>query len=148
MIGNVRHGQTRTDTNTKSRGSALLIAILLVAILGIGSAALFKHLNRSFDDYNRFEHDLKIVHLADAGIDTAIAALRKGNAPETLELALGEGAINVIIAPEKDAGTWRITSEAALQYEGIVRATGTYTATVRIMPNGNVRRLSWQREKK
>ena len=153
-----------TDRHSNTKGSALLIAILLVAILGIGAAAVFKHLNRSFDDYARFERDLKLVHLADAGIDAAIAALRKGDVSETLDLTLGEGRVQVKLDREEETlnywhrilqrlyskglGTWRISSEAALQHDGLVRATEIYTATVRISPTGDVQRLSWQREKK
>ena len=159
-----RSRRTWEGTPTGNRGSALLIAILLVAVLGIGSAALFKHLNRSFDDYARFERELKLTHYADAGIDAAIAALHTGDAPEMLELALGEGRIRVKVEREaetlgygqrlmqrlvkKNLGTWHITSKAALEHEGIVRAEETYSARVRITPTGEVQRLSWQREKK
>jgi GNAT superfamily N-acetyltransferase len=159
-----RSRRTWEGTPTNNSGSALLIAILLVAVLGIGTAAVFKHLNRSFDDYARFERELKLVHYADAGIDAAIAALRTGDAPETLELALGEGRIQVKVEREaetlgygqrlmqrlvlKNLGSWRITAQAALEHEGIVRAEETYSARVRITPAGDVQRLSWQREKK
>ena len=151
-------------TPTGNSGSALLIAILLVAVLGIGTAAVFKHLNRSFDDYVRFERELTLVHYADAGIDAAIAALRTGDAPETLELTLGEGRIRVKVEREaetlgywqrlmqrlatKNLGDWRVTAQAALEHEGIVRAAETYSARVRITPTGEAQRLSWQREKK
>ena len=147
MSGHMKHGGTRRNMVRKyNRGSALLVALLLVATLGIGTAALFQYLNRSFDDYVRFEHNLKITHLADAGIDAAIAALRRGDAPETLELALGEGVVRVSITPA--AATHRIVSTAALRHDGVVRASGTCTAEVRVMPDGAVQRLSWQWEKK
>jgi len=149
MSSNVKHGRTRANTAWKcDSGSALLIAVLLVAILGIGTAALYRHLNRSFDDYARFERDLKITHLADAGIDAAIAALRRDDAPETLELALGEGVVCVSIGGAAAPATHRIVSRAQLNHDGVVRASGTYVAEVRLMPDGAVQRLSWQREKK
>ena len=175
MSNKARYGQTQKHSEkheiagcqarrSNTEGSALLIAILLVAVLGIGSAALYKHLNRSFDDYARFERELKLVHLADAGIDAAIAVLREGDAPETLNLALGEGRIQIKIEREtetlgygqrimqrlvaKNLGAWRITSQAALEHEGIVRAQETYSARVRISPTSMAQRLSWQREKK
>ncbi len=140
----------RRTINGHNRGSALLIAVLLVAVLGIGAAALFKHLNNSFEEHRRFERDLTVAHLADAGIDAAIAALRANSTltPEPFERALGEGIVRVDIAAKDSAAAYRITSRAALRHEGITRAADTYTADVRIMPTGEVRRLSWQREKR
>ncbi len=136
--------------NTTTRGSALLMAVVLIAVLSIGAAALFKHLHDSFEEYRRYERDTTVLHLADAGIDKAIAALRHTDrpTPETLEFTLGEGVIQVHIAAADDAGAYHITSQAALRYEGITRATDTYTAVVRVMPGGDVRRLSWKREKR
>lgn len=158
------NNKARHARRSNTEGSALLIAILLVAILGIGTAAVFKHLNRSFDDYARFERELKLTHYADAGIDAAIAVLRTGNTPETMELGLGEGRIRVTVEREaetpgygqrlmqrlvtKNLGAWRITAQAALEHEGIVRAEETYSARVRITPTGEAQRMSWQREKK
>ena len=129
-------------------GSALLAAIMLVAVLGIGAMTLYKHLNYNFDDYARFERELKLVHLADAGIDTAIASLREGHDSDTLEITLGEGLIHVRIVQEENANIWHITSEATLSHEGIARAKETYSARVSIIPEGAVQRLSWKREKK
>lgn len=141
---------TARPGSARQCGAALLAAVILVAIVGIGISGLYRHLHRGINDYKRFERDLRVLHLAEAGIDAAIARMRNNMShdPASINLRLGTGEIQVSITPTEHPDIYRITSRATLRYGPVVHGEDTYVVKVLDNRDGAISRLSWHREKR
>lgn len=133
----------------ETRGSAFVIAVVLVAVLGIGGATAYRSIHRALGEHRRFEQTLVLSHLADAGIDMALATLHSDpdNAAREFSLALGDGTVQVVVRPGAVPETYRLTARAELRNGPVIRAAATYTATAHIEQGVPPRLLSWQLEK-
>ncbi len=132
-----------------TRGSALLIAIALVAILSIGSGVVYKSLHRALSEHSRFERDMVMSHLADAAIDKTLATLRVD--PETAlgasSLVLGGGMAHIEVHNDNVPHQYRIRVRTELRDGVVVRARAAYSAKARIAPDELPMLTAWQREK-
>ena len=136
-------------STSDTRGSALLIAIALVAILSIGSGVVYKSLHRALSEHSRFERDMIMSHLADAAIDRTLATLRVD--PEKAlgesSLALGGGMAHIEVYNDSMPHQYRIRVRTELRDGVVVRARAAYSAAVRIAPDELPMLTAWQREK-
>ncbi len=59
------------------RGTALLFALVVLAILSIGTSVLWRQIHGNFQQYRVAWHQEQAFQLAEAGLETAIAGLRQ-----------------------------------------------------------------------
>lgn len=125
------------------RGAALLLALGLLAVLGMASAVLWAHLHRSHD-LLRWETRREIAyHLAEGGLDYALAHLR--NTPdfrEAADLPLGRGRFSVSVTALP--GGFAILSTGTVG-EGPAALRVHLTAHARIAADGSVQ--AWTQER-
>ncbi len=138
-----RHVHTDLRDNA---GSVLLGALILIFIVSAGAGLVWRALQQQVDRQHREARQEQVQQLAEAGVDTAIAALRhdqdyagEQNTP------LGEGQFTVGVVRETGEA-YAITSEAKLSDGAIVRAESTLLATVRLDGAGHVASLQWRKK--
>jgi hypothetical protein len=143
---NMRPGSKRHPDS----GAALMMAVLLVAILTIGSSALWRHLHMTLGEGQRVEMAEAARALAEGGLDQAVARLRvqpdayrgEQNTP------LGEGRFSVTVEPLGFPGAYRLISHGELLGGKHVLTRQTLIAELALSPAGEVRRFQWSIEKK
>lgn len=137
-------------TRSPRQGSALLFAVVLLAVLSIGLTAFYKHLHRGFENHRRFEQDQITFYLAEAGVHKALARLRVE--PDVYRgetgLALGDGKVDVAVTPIKEHRAYRIRSQAFLTDGVVTRAVYTLEVEAHLAPSGAITVTQWHREKK
>ena len=139
-----------TSKRHSSRGAALMMAVLLVAILTIGSSALWRHLHMTLGEGQRVEMAEAARALAEGGLDQAVARLRvqpdayrgEQNTP------MGEGRFSVTVEPLGSSGAYRLISHGELLGGKHVLTRQTLIAELALSPAGEVRRFQWSIEKK
>lgn len=137
IISNARHAS--------ARGSALILAVGYLAVLTISATAFLTLLNRGIETLSRDERRQVCLNLAEAGIDTAVAALRAqgGAYAGERDTALGDGWFSVEVEAPAGGGAYRIVSRARLE-------NGTWLAVaadVALGPDGTARVLRWEEVK-
>jgi Tfp pilus assembly protein PilX len=138
------------NRRSSTRGSVLIFVMLLVAILGLGTAEAWRHLHMTLKESTRIEYALNAQHLAEAGLDKALAALRahadyRGEA----DTALGMGRFSVTVTPAADAPRSYVllaTGKAGEAEHPI--ATRTLRAMLVLDAKGGIRQYRWQPEKR
>lgn len=141
----VRRGRRARET-----GTALLMAVVLVAAMSIGGAAVWHYLHRTLAETKALENAQITLHLAEAGLETAIAKLRaqpedyrgEANAP------LGPGRFSVTVQPQPEAGAYRLVSRGELVHGRFVRASTALEGELRLASSGEVVAFHWQERKR
>lgn len=140
---------TRRGRPVRSRGSVLFLAVGLVAVMSIGSAALWGYLQSTLREARQAEIMAVSQHLAEAGLEKAVASLR--NAPATYRgeenTPLGRGRFSVSVEQVR-AGHYVVLSTGEMTDDGPVMARRALRAEVVLSPLGNVRDYHWAVEKR
>ncbi len=99
-----------------NRGAAMLLALATLAIMGIGLTATLTWFNATYKYTMAQESRQACSHIAEAGLDKAVAELQAGNSAYTGETntALGDGTFSVAVAPAGRAGWLTINSTGTL----------------------------------
>jgi hypothetical protein len=127
-------------------GSVLLGALILIFIVSAGAGLVWRALQQQVDRQHRESRQEQVQQLAEAGVDTAIAALRHDrNYAGEQDTPLGEGLFTVGVVRET-GDAYAITSEAKLRDGAIVRAESTLLATVRLDGAGHIASLLWRKK--
>ena len=132
----------------RNEGTALLMAIVLVFILGITSAALWRYLHATMHQGRLHEKIEAAQCLAEAGLEKAVAELRVRPASYRGEdkTPLGKGLFSVRVHEGHGPGQYRIVATGALSDGTVVLARRTLEAKLCLSPTGDV--LAYARHKK
>jgi type II secretory pathway component PulK len=131
----------------RSRGAALIMALLLVTIVGVGAAAVWQYLHITLKESTHAESREVVFCLAEAGLDKAIAMLRtKPDYSGEKNTPLGEGQFSVRVTPAKVPGQYQVKSEAFLGEENRTQARCALTASLRLSPTGDLLHYEYRME--
>jgi hypothetical protein len=134
-----------THKNKRAQGSALIMAVILIGVMSIGSAALWQYLHITLQEQTRHAQRDTVHHLAEAGLEKAIATLRiDPNCRGQQDTRLGPGTFSVIVDPTDTPGTYQILSTGDLIEKIVTRATHTLAADLALDPDGNISAYRWQ----
>jgi type II secretory pathway component PulK len=137
----------RNTPKRRSRGAALIMALLLVAIVSMGAAAVWEYLHMTLKEGHRTEIQETTFCLAEAGLDKAIATLRtRANYNGEKDTPLGDGHFSVQVTPEAAPGQYQLKSVAILGEENRVQAQCTLRASLRLSPRGEVVQYQYRME--
>ena len=130
---------------THNEGTALIFAIMVLAILSIGTSVLWQQLHRNLEQHRMAWHQEQVFLVAEAGLDTAIARLQQPNANYTGEenVVVGPGHFTVMVTPDGTAGTYRLRSTARLDHATSRYSAVTLAATLQLSPTGEVLTYAW-----
>lgn len=125
------------DRKPGERGTALIGALLLVLIVSAGVGLVWRSLMQQRESQRHFVRAEEARQLAEAGLETAIAALRadRGYAGVSA-VPLGEGEFSVAVFPATPG--FRLESEGVLRDGAIVRARIRWEATLQLDGAGRI----------
>ncbi len=127
-------------------GAALILAVVLVMVLGIGASAVWRYLHITLKETTRHEKLSVALHLAEAGLDKAVAELRaKPEYRGEHKTALGLGRFSVTVT-EESPNVFRLESTGEMAEEGRVQGMVVLAADVALGPDRMVQRYSWRME--
>lgn len=135
-----RRTQARqTQPAVNNRGSALLIAVLLLLVLGLGSAASWRAMHQEFHGAQEQRMHDAAYYLAEAGLEQGLAALRQDPyyRGET-RTPLGDGAFTVAVTPLEPGG-YRLESSGLPEQEELRRPRVVLHARIRLDAAGRLR---------
>jgi len=141
----------RGTRKSNQRGAALILALLLVAIMGIGCTAVWRYLHTTLSETRRYERTETVQHLAEGGLEKAVAELRAAGGRYRGEehTPLGAGRFSVAVQPEEGKpGTYRLLSVGELEDGGHVFARRVLEADLQLTPDGEVQAFYWRIEKR
>ena len=127
-----------------NRGAAMLLALATLAIMGIALSATLSWFHATFNYTSFHQARQACSHIAEAGLDKALAELQAGNhayagEPDT---PLGDGSFSVAIAPAARPGWLAIQSTGKLP-------RGASSVSVRLLeevqrdPAGRITAIEW-----
>lgn len=132
--------------STHARGSALLIAIVLVAALSIGAAAVIRLTHITLRESGKDAKTEVARQLAEAGIDKAVAMLRVNPLYAGEErTALGAGRFTVSV--QRDGAAFAISSLGEVVFQEEVKHHAALEALLELGVSGEVRALTWAKRK-
>lgn len=132
--------------STYARGSALLIAIVLVAALSIGAAAVIRLTHITLRESGKDAKTEVARQLAEAGIDKAVAMLRVNPAYAGEEpTPLGAGRFTVSV--QRDGAAFTISSLGEAVFQEEVKHRAALDARLELGVSGEVRTLTWAKRK-
>jgi hypothetical protein len=126
-------------------GLALLLVIVFLAVLMIGSTTFYSLLNSTLAQAHAREQSRSCLNLAEAGIDKALAELRRdasGYHGER-ETVLGNGRFTVEVKPAKGPQCFRVTSTGLLRDGDFVWKKARIVADISLASKGRVDVLRW-----
>ena len=127
-----------------AQGSALILAVVLVGVMSIGSAALWQYLHGTLREQSRNAQLDTAQHLAEAGLDKAVAMLRRDVAYATeQDTPLGDGTFSVAVERPAAAGAYLILATGKLGDEVVVRATRTLVGELPVDSTGTIETYHW-----
>jgi hypothetical protein len=133
----------------QERGTALLFALVVLAILSIGTSALWRQLHSNLQQHRVAWHKEQAFQLAEAGLESSIAHLRATADTYTGEknVPLGAGTFSVVVTPGEGRGVYRITSTGRLENAAYRFDTVTLSAALHLADNGRILNYAWQQQK-
>lgn len=137
------------NSRDRRKGLAMLLVLGYLAVLMTGSAAFFTLLNVTLSQAHAREEARYCRNLAEAGIEKAIAALRRHPAEYRGErdVPLGKGRFSVEVTPMEGPRTYRVISKGSLRDSGFVRRQACVVAKVSLAADGRVASLHWSEGK-
>lgn len=122
------------------RGSALLISLLLLLVLGMGSAAIWQGMHLEFKSATDQRHRDEAYYLAEAGMRKALAELRaQPDYAGEEQTSLGGGYFTVSVSAHS-GGDYSIRSQGVLASDGLQQAQYVLQAEVTLNNTGQVLR--------
>jgi hypothetical protein len=120
------------------RGSALLVALILLMVLGIGSAATWRALHFELEGTRVQGQQATAYFLAEAGLEKAVAMLRLDPAyTGEADTPLGAGGFTVRVTP-LEPGAYHIESTGTLADVQTRQGRHVLTARLRLDPAGRL----------
>ena len=128
-----------------NRGAAMLLAIGVLAIMTISLSATLTWFHVTFNYTNLQEARQTCSHIAEAGLDKALAEVKAGNRTYTGEpdTPLGDGSFSVDVAPADRPGWLSIQSTGTLP-RGAASVVVRLREEVQVDPAGNVLAIEWR----
>ncbi|MCX5769766.1 MAG: hypothetical protein NTZ09_05780 [Candidatus Hydrogenedentes bacterium] len=128
-----------------NRGAAMLLALSALAIMTISLSATLAWFHVTFKYTTLNEARQVCSHIAEAGLDKALAELQAGNRTYTGETntSLGDGSFSVAVAPADRAGWLAILSTGTLP-RGATSVTVRLREEVQVDPAGTIRAIEWR----
>ncbi len=119
--------------NTQNSGSALIIAITFLLIVSAVAAGALALTDRRWSEERQWERQVVARHLAEAGIDSAIARFHSAGRFDIGDAAtaLGEGRFRVTAQP-LPASHYRLVAIGECQPDDIVTARATIEAEIAV----------------
>ncbi len=128
-------------------GSALLMAVVLVMVLSIGAAAVWHYLHVTLRETARQEKLTMALHLAEAGLDKAVAELRaRPGYQGEQKTPLGRGRFSVTVTPQAASGGFQLVSTGEVAEDGRVQGAVVLAAELALGPDRTVKRYHWRKE--
>jgi hypothetical protein len=126
-------------------GAAMLLALATLAIMTISLSATLTWFHVTFNYTNIEEARQACSHIAEAGLDKALAELQAGNRAYTGEpdTPLGDGSFSADVAPGNRPGWLSIQSTGTLP-RGASFVTVRLREEVQLDPAGNVLAIEWR----
>jgi len=128
--------------NQRRGGFALLAAVAYLAIASTFVSAYLYDVRRAIDHERTTDRDIVCRHLADAGIDLALAELRANNAYSGVDITLGDGIVSVMVTIED--GAFLMSSVGRLMDGPVEIHRVERKARLRLGPDGAVRELLYE----
>ncbi len=136
----------KSRTRNPRNGSALLMAVVLVMVLSIGASAVWHYLHVTLKETTRQEKLTMAMHLAEAGLDKAVAALRaRPGYKGEQKTPLGRGRFSVTVT-KAAAGGFHLVSTGEVAEDGRVQGTVVLAAELTLGPDHTVKRYHWRKE--
>lgn len=128
------------------RGTALMFALMVMAILSIGTSVLWSQIHSQLAQQQQSWRKEQAIQLAEAGLEQAIAALRAAPGQYTGEakVPLGPGSFTVTVTPGEGPGVFRIESWGELDFAAYRYDRAGLRAELKWSPSGTLERYSWQ----
>ncbi|HUW60004.1 MAG TPA: hypothetical protein VMZ06_03275 [Candidatus Bathyarchaeia archaeon] len=128
-----------------SRGAAMLLAIGVLAIMTISLSATLTWFHVTFKYTSLEEARQTCSHIAEAGLDKALAEVKVGNRTYTGETdtVVGDGTFSVAVAPADRTGWLAIQSTGTLP-RGAKSVVVRLAEDVQLDPAGNVLAIEWR----
>lgn len=139
-------GPPRNNRRENQRGTALIFALAVLVILSIGTSALWSQLHSNLQQQRIAWHQEQAFHLAEAGLEKAVAMLRTGSDAyqgET-QTELGPGHFTVTVQPGAEPNSFVIESRGVLDNAAYHYDRARLRARLRLAPNGQVRAYAWE----
>lgn len=135
---------TRNDQYQR-RGAALVFVIILLAIMAMGVAATWRYLHQSGEHARRTTNTAAAEHLAAAGLEKAIAALRQDPTYSgEIDTALGAGRFTVEVARNNGSENYALTAVGELTDEEKVLKRMVLRGALSLAPDRSVREFHWK----
>lgn len=128
------------------RGSALIFALVMLFILSIGTSVLWQQLHGNLAQHRRSWHHEQAFQLAEAGLETAVAALRvsPGEYQGEADVPLGAGHFSVTVAPGGGPGAYTLESWGRLDNAAYFHDSAGLRARLRLSPEGRILEYAWE----
>jgi len=135
-----------TNRGANDEGMALYLVIGFLAALMIASGAFFTLLHRTIDHAHAADRHQVCLHIAEGGLDKALAELRArpGSYDGEEETPLGRGLFTVQLEPSQTSGMYRVASTGILRDGPVVLARARVAAMIAVTPEGAVAVLEWK----
>lgn len=129
------------------RGAAMLMTLTFLAILTISVTATLSWFHATHRYTRGSEARLVCAHIAEAGIEKAIAELRVGNLSYAGEsdTVIGDGTFSVGVLGNGDRGSYTIESTGRLP-RGADMVTVRLRCDIELSPSRDVTSLQWREE--
>jgi len=136
------------STQRNERGAAIILAVILVAVMSIGVSAVWKYLHVTLGEEKRMENAEAALHLAEAGLEKAVAELRVRPDGYRGEICtpLGAGRFSVEVRPGSAHAVYHIVARGEVGEGRFIRAHKTLVAELVLSPGNEVRRFHWIEE--
>ena len=129
----------------ENRGSALMLALVMLTVLAISSSAFYSYLHVTLKRGHAEERKQVCLYIAEGGIDKAIVMLRRQGSSYSGEAGtpLGEGSFTVSVGSGGDPGDYEVDSVGRITDDGHVLHEVRLKAKLGLDAAGNVRNLRW-----
>jgi len=136
----------RRDAKRGESGAALLMVLVLMAIGSMLSASFYSMLHIGLAGAYQRGRVQTAMNLADAGLETAVAALRLDRRYAGQEdTPLGDGTFSVTVAPREKPGSWRIVSTGIFKRNAdSFHAKARVVADLQLDAGSHIRALNWR----
>ncbi len=124
---------------SETRGSALLLAIVMLAVMSLGAAVVWRSLTSTTDRQFRAELEERAWHTAEAGLEKAIAALRESGTAYTGEkdTPFDRGSFTVQVI-DSTPNTYELRSDGTVHDGKVVFAERHLAATLELDASARV----------
>ena len=122
-----------------------MFALFVLFILSIGTSVLWTQLHGNLTEQRRAWHREQAFQLAEAGLEHAVAALRKDPAGFTgvSDVPIGAGTYSVKVAPDSEAGRYIVESWGRLDGAAYVHDRAGLRGRLRLA-GGQVVEYAWE----